>query len=339
MPSVCHIYACNAKSNSGDFMIGIATKKYFEDKIINTKCKFVDIDCRNNMFFNENNINKLNDFDYILVGAGGLILPDSANNNNSCWQWNIHKDMYNKINKPLYIISIGYNLFFNQKITMYNRHNNDEELIKYDIFKDNIIALINKAKHFTLRHHSDVNNLLNIIGDKYKNKIKYEMCPTVWYVNKYWKDVIIKNENKYIAIEIKDDREWRRYYNIGKNNYYNILKEFIIYCTKNNINICYLSHDGSKNFYNFLKKYNINIPYLDNSIANEEKIKQNYNKINTILCSAGHSQMISYGLGIKIISLVSHPKLKNFCNDINDMNYIDINDLSLNILNEILIKI
>ena len=74
-----------------------------------------------------------------------------------------------------------------------------------------------------------------------------------------------------------------------------------------------------------MKQNKINIPYLDNTSGNEKKILQNYSKIHTIYCSAGHSQMISYGLGIKIISLVSHPKLKNFCDDINDNNYIEIN--------------
>ena len=89
--------------------------------------------------------------------------------------------------------------------------------------------------------------------------------------------------------------------------------------------MCYLSHDGSKDFYNYLKKNNINIDYLDNSIANEKKIYHNYSKIDTLLCMAGHSEMIAHSLGIKIIPLVSHPKIKNFCDDINYKNYIQIN--------------
>ena len=36
--------------------------------------------------------------------------------------------------------------------------------------------------------------------------------------------------------------------------------------------------------------------------------------------------MISYGLGIKIISLITHPKIKNFCDDIEDKNGIDVNN-------------
>ena len=36
--------------------------------------------------------------------------------------------------------------------------------------------------------------------------------------------------------------------------------------------------------------------------------------------------MISHGLGIRIISMITHPKLKRFCNDIGNNNYIEVND-------------
>jgi hypothetical protein len=330
MSKVAHIYARNAKMNSGDYMIGIAYKKYFEEVILKKKCVFYDIDCRDSKSFNDENINKLNSYDYIILGGGGLILPDSQPNKISCWQWVISKENINKIRVPIFVLSIGYNLFFEQKITMHNRENSVEDKSRMNIFKDNIITLINKSTKFTLRHKDDVNKLINIVGDEYKKKINYEICATVWYVNKYWKPNInnIDRNKKFFAIEIKDDREWRRYYKIGKSKYYsyllnNIVKKHI----NNNDKILYLSHDGSKNFYNYLKKNNITIPFLDNSCGNESKIRDNYSKIHTIYCSAGHSQMISYGLGIKIISLVTHPKIKNFCDDIMNKDFIDVNNI------------
>lgn len=334
MLKVAHIYASNAKSNSGDFMIGISTKKYFREKYLDNKeCTFVNFDCRNK--FDDKMIEKLNTFDYIVLGGGGLILPDSNPNKISCWQWSISKDMYSKIKKPIYAISIGYNLFYGQNMNMTNRKNNSEDKSRMKIFKENIVELIKKSKHFGMRHKWDIEQLLKIVGEEYREKIKFEFCPTIWYSEKYWMGVLapnglcpknkIINNEKYIAIEIKDDREWRRYYKITKNKYYEELKNFVIYCQKNNKKVCYLSHDGSKNFYNYLKKSKIVIPYIDNSVANEKKIYENYSKIHTILCMAGHSEMISYGLGIKIIPLVSHPKIKNFCDDINYKNYVEIN--------------
>jgi hypothetical protein len=327
---VAHIYASNAKSNSGDFMIGIAYKKYFKEIIlndINNNIIFIDFDCRNELLYNNKNIYKLNEYDYILIGGGGLILPDSTENKISCWQWIISKDNINKIKKPIYVISIGWNLFYNQNINMPNRNDNYEDKTRLQIFKDNIITLIEKSVKFTLRHNNDVKNLLNIVGEKYNNKVSFETCATIWYVNKYWKSKLNKYDQKYFAIEIKDDRQWRRYYKIGLNKYYNYLLNLVKNHINKNEKILYLSHDGSKSFYKYLLKNNINIPILDNSIENEEKIMENYSKIHTIYCSAGHSQMISYALGIKIISLVTHPKIKNFCDDIGDTNYIDVNNI------------
>ena len=327
---VGHIYACKAKSNSGDFMIGIAYKKYFKEVVLKTEEEIVfkDLDCRNTMLFNANNVGKLNDFDYIVVGGGGLILPDSGPNMISCWQWIISKECIEKINKPIYVISIGYNLFFNQTMDMRNRENsNTKERIP--IFKENIIKLINKAKIFTLRHNNDVEKVLSIVGEEYREKVEYEKCATVWYVNKYWKPLMnkVKEEDKFIAIEIKDDRQWRRYYKIGKGKYYSELKKVVEYLIKNNKKILYLSHDGSRDFFNYLKNQGINIPYLANNCANEAKIRDNYEKIHTIMCSAGHSQMIGNGCGMKIISLVTHPKIRNYCDDIGNEDFVDVNSL------------
>lgn len=327
---VAHIYASNAKSNSGDFMIGIAYKKYFKEVILKKDdVVFENFDCRNAGLYNNQNIQKLNNFNYILVGGGGLILPDSTPNKTSAWQWVISNQNILKISKPIYVLSVGYNLFFNQNMNMTSRVNNNQDNSRMTIFKKSITTLINKSKKFTLRHNNDVKNVLNIVGSEYKNKVEYEKCATVWYVNKYWKPhmINIKNIDKFIAIEIKDDRQWRRYYKIGKIKYYNQLLEFIKYCIKNNKKILYLSHDGSRDFYNYIRSNKINIPYLDNSCANEKKIKENYSKIHTILCSAGHSQMMSDGLGIKLVSLVTHPKIKNYCDDIGDNNYVDVNNL------------
>ena len=327
---VAHIYACNAKHNSGDFMIGIAYKYYFKEKILkNDNVEFFDLDCRNNNLFNISNIDRLNSFDYILVGGGGLILPDSGTNLNSGWQWNITNEAMEKITAPIYVLSIGYNLFFGQDMTMYLRENDKSNPNLLDLFKSSITMLINKAKIFTLRHKDDCEKLISIVGEDYRNKISYEICATVWYVDKYWKNTIQNSsKDKYLAIEVKDDREWRRYYKIGKSMYYQELEKVTRHCIENNIKILYLSHDGSKNFYNYLISKGIQIPYLDNTSGNENNIKENYSKIHTILCSAGHSQMISDGCGIKILSLVTHPKIRNYCDDIENNNFIDVNNLT-----------
>jgi len=144
-------------------------------------------------------------------------------------------------------MSIGYNLFYNQNMTMPSRENSSSDPSRLSIFSDNIKILIDKSYHFSMRHNGDRNELLKIVGEEYKDKVKFEFCPSVWYVDKYWKPKINTNgDDKYITIEIKDDREWRRYHKITKDKYYQELEKFVGYCLDKNIKIAYMSHDGSK---------------------------------------------------------------------------------------------
>lgn len=327
-----HIFASNAKFNCGDFMIGKATKAYFAQvllKIDPTSIKWTDMDCRNRNSFSITNIEALNKYDYIVVGAGGLILPDTNPNKISCWQWLIPKESYSKIVKPIYVVSIGYNLFYGQTINMPNRENNTSDSSRLPIFKANIEKLIQQSEHFSVRHTEDRLNLQKIVDPTFHSKIKFELCPTVWYCKKYWTPLIkqlnFPSNKKYLAIEIKDDRQWRRYGKIGKSRYYNELLKFVKYLIKNDQLVCCMIHDRSRSFYDFLKRNGINIPLIDNTVGNEKKIIDNFSKIHTVLCSAGHSQMMSYAVGIKTVSMISHPKLKNFCEDVKNNQYILIN--------------
>lgn len=327
---VAHIYASNAKINSGDYMLGIATKQYFKNTIGKGQdVKFTDYDCRNPSLYTGAQLNKLNTFDAILIGGGGLILPDSAPNKISCWQWLISVENMQKLVPPLHVVSVGYNLFYGQTMNMSNRDNANQDGSRMPIFKKSITTLINKATYFSMRHNGDIEALLKIIGEEYREKITFQQCPCVNYVKEAWKPKIqAMNQRKYIAFEIKDDREWRRYHKIKRGPYYHKLLAMVKKLLEQKKEVCYLSHDGSIGFYNFLKSQKINLPLLQCSTGNHEDIMNKYAKIHTIFCSAGHSQMFSYGLGIRTISLISHPKLQYFCEDFPELldDAIDVNE-------------
>ncbi len=308
-------------------MIGIATKQYFSDVILKKQnIEFTNLDCRNPDNFRLNQIDTLNSFDYLLVGAGGLLLPDTCSNRISCWQWIVSSEALEKIKKPIYVVSIGYNLFWNQTMEMPNSNDNKRDTQRLPILRQNLQTLLKKAERFSMRHKEDIEDTLAIVGEEFREKIIFEYCPTIWYSETIWKPLVNPDLAKYVALEIKDDREWRRYHRIGKDKFYAELKKVVEYCLTNSLPIAILSHDGSKNFFEYLKSKNIHIPLLDNSCANEKKILENYNQCKILLCTAGHSQMISYGLGIPTISIVTHPKVLRFCLDTNNEKYVDPNN-------------
>lgn len=326
MKTGLHMFASDGHINSGDYLIGPSTRWYFQQKITQSPIKWTVKNIRDN--FSHNDVSYANVHDYIVIGAGGLILPDTNPNNISCWQWPVSADVLRKIQVPLYVISLGYNLFPKQKITMPVRNSFREDLNRYNIFKHNMETLIDVSEHFSLRHKGDCQKLKEIVDSKYHSKINFEFCPTIPY-SKYFRDKHnLKSEKRDIyAFEIKDDRPSNRYYNTTRDIFYNDLKKFINILLEAGKRVRLVSHDGSSSFKTYLDSNNINIPVINNSFSTEEKIISNYLKIDKLFCMAGHSQMIGHSLGCDIISLISHDKQKFFLQDVDEYTnkHVDVN--------------
>jgi len=324
---VAHIYAASAKSNSGDYMIGVAYKAYFKECILQkTDVMFVDFDCRVAALFDSSlAINKLNQFDYLLVGGGGLVLPDTNPNSISCWQWVISTSNLEKLTSPIYVLGLGYNTFFGQTMLMPNHTTNHIDPKRESILRTNLSTLIRKADRFTMRHKADVSSMTQLVGMDLSERISYEMCATHWYATTHWHPNT-KPRPDLFAIEIKDDRQWRRYHKIGQSKAYAGFLIAIKQLLAQGKRVCYLSHDGSRNFHDYAIRNGVRLPYLDNATGKEEAIRHNYEQIGTLLCMAGHSQIIGHAMGCHTLALVTHPKTKNFCDDIGSTDYVMVND-------------
>ena len=180
-----------------------------------------------------------------------------------------------------------------------------------------------------MRHNGDCERLKEIVDPKYHNKIKLELCPTIDYCKHRISTEDLSSVKRDIyAFEIKDDRPERRYYNTSRSIFYEHLKNFIFHLLDLNKEVCVLSHDGSRSFRDYLNSNNVNVGFIDNSVASEKEIISNYLKIEKLFCTAGHSQMMGHALGCDVISMITHEKQKYFLQDIGeytDNKYIDVN--------------
>lgn len=329
MKTALHIYAVNGGTNSGDFFLGPATKYKFE-KIVNSKVSWKNHDVRKSVTLSD--INYFNSFDYIVIGGGGLFLPDTNPNDTSCWQFPCPAKYYDMIKAKIYVISIGWNHFYNQDITMKNRNDNSKNLDRLAIFKNNAESLLKSCHHFTMRHNGDCEKLKKIVSEKYHEKIGFDFCPVIEYVASKFSS-IMKHDGEYHVFEIKDDRPNRRYYKKTKEQFYNELLIFIQRLLSSKEKVAFMSHDGSTSFYNFLRNRGINVPIINNTIANEEGIIRNYSFVKKLYCTAGHSQMMAHALGIDYYSLICHDKLKYFLQDVGRFdsdNYCLVNEENIN---------
>lgn len=319
--------------NAGDYVLGAATKWWFEKNILdNTKVDWKTINCRS--LFTPDFVKKINnEFDYLVVGGGGLFLPDSAPNLASGWQWKIKTNDLKKIQIPIYVISVGYNLFYGQKMGMPSRESNKFEQERLDLFKESVETLIDKSEYFSIRHNGDILNIKEVLDEKVHDKIKFQFCPSVEYCREYIKENNIQRKNNprpIWAFEIKDDRSWRRYHRVTKAAFMEQLRQFMVYASDNfNVDVKVMFHDGSRSFFNFLRNRQINFEVINNTSGNCRARIERFMDVDVLFCMAGHSQMMGEALGCKTVSLISHNKLKYFLEDIGKYeggNYVDVNN-------------
>jgi hypothetical protein len=306
-----HIYATGGGRNSGDFFLGPSTKWRFEN-IVNSQVQWTNFDVRKPV--TDQDVQYFNSFDCVIVGGGGLMLPDTNPNNISCWQWAISKERIEQITSDIYVIGIGLNWFFNQNATMPSRTSPTSYPIRKAIFDQNIDTLIGNSAYFSIRHKGDIEELTSYSDLNNAEKIKFEFCPVLDYtIERHSSDF---TSGEFITFEIKDDRPERRYVGTSRNEFYGTLYSYINHLKNNGQKIAVMSHDGSSTFINYLrfKKFN-DFTILNNTIANEQKIIENYSKVKKLYCTAGHSQIMAHALGLDNYSLIGHNKLHYFLQD------------------------
>lgn len=323
-----HIFAVHGKVNSGDFFLGPSTKNTFE-KMVSKDIQWTNFNVRK--LVTPSDVEYFNKFDALIIGGGGLFLPDTNPNLTSCWQWACSSSLMRKIQTKIYVVGIGWNHFYNQTIGMPNRNNSMEFDERFEVFKDNAETLIDKSVFFSMRHKGDVERLRSHVDSRFHDKIIFEFCPVIDYVKYKYSHSFSTGD--YHTFEIKDDRPNRRYHKKNRDTFYNELLLFIKGLISKGEKIAVMSHDGSSTFIRFLQSKSVPFLFLNNTVANEKKIVENYSKVKKLYCTAGHSQMMAYALELPFYSLITHDKLKYFLEDkgmFSEENYCMVNDQDIN---------
>ena len=311
---IAHI-SIHCGGNAGDTVLNYCIRALFE-KIIGN-CLFDIYSIRDSV--NTENIINLNHYDAIIIGGGGVFLPDSNKNKISGWQWACSNELMSQIEKPLIGFAIGYNYFEGQQPN--------------EMFINSLKHFVHKTKFLGIRNKRSINIINELLqsseGDISKIKsIMYQPCATT-FMEKYI-NLPEKHKTNNVAINIALDRPQLRFGNSTEN----VLMEFLkaiqeihdngynIFITAHcKIDLMFEQYLYSSNFYDF--------ETVDMSDMSPIDIINFYRNMDLVISSRGHGSMIPFGLGTKIISIGSHKKLKAFLDDIDATDwFIDISDVN-----------
>lgn len=305
-PKFSHITTC-AAGNAGDTVLSQCVRTFFQSEMQIAKWDIIPV----TNAVNDHTVREINTTQAVVVGGGGLFLPDTNANRISGWQWAVSAEQLHEIHKPLFVFSVGYNYFRGQQAS--------------ELFRTNLCELVKKAEFFGLRNHGSVKAVQALLPDNLKEKVVFQPCTTT-LIRKLYPALPPKEKTGTVAVNLAFDRPERRF---GENRekILNQVARSVREIADEGCKIVYAAH--MKADFQFLKYLNAAcVPFqiVDLTNALPQKVFRFYNSMDVVIGMRGHAQMIPFGLNCGILSLGSHDKMRWFLEDIEEPGlYVDLN--------------
>ncbi|MFJ3600007.1 MULTISPECIES: tetratricopeptide repeat protein [unclassified Streptomyces] len=255
------------------------------------------------LLVDEAGLERLNARRAVIVGGGGLFLPDTAPNGNSGWQWNIPDDVLARITAPLAVFAVGYNVFDGQR---YRRER----------FAASLRALVERSAFFGLRNHGSVARVRELLPAALREKVRYQPCPTTVarHLDPRLAGPAVREDT--VLVNCAYDRAGLRF----GHDYGHFLAEMAaaIRAVSAAAEVRYAAHmPADERFVDDLRReHGLTLPVEPLYLLSNDAIRDLYRSTRLVIGMRGHAGMIPFGCGTPVISLVSHPKLAYFLADI-----------------------
>ncbi|MBI9050419.1 MAG: methyltransferase domain-containing protein [Anaerolineaceae bacterium] len=314
-PVLAH-FGVQGAGNAGDIMLLIAIRKLFDDSIIRFRWIIEHV----YHYVSPELVKQLNTKTRgLVIGGGGILLPDTNRNNNSGWVWDCPLEELKKIEVPIIGFAIGYNRFRDQ-----------EDFLP--IFSENISELIRKSIFFGMRNYGSIRKISSYIDESLLEKVTFQPCPTTvlkYIYPRYTRKQPLK-PSKRLALNIAFDRRVLRF-GKSENEILTQVARAMKWANDQGWEIYLVSHVYNDNHViPWLMKEQVSFQEISLSSANYRDILNFYKDIDLTIGMRGHGQMIPFGVGNPIISLISHEKMKYFLEDIQHPEWgVDIQDAEL----------
>jgi polysaccharide pyruvyl transferase WcaK-like protein len=258
--------------------------------------------------FDEQRLARVNAGDGLVLGGGGLFLPDTAPNGNSGWQWNVNDEMLRRITVPLVVWAVGYNTFEGQSFDGSR-------------FATSLRTLVERASFIGLRNSGSVERVRAMLPAELAARIHWQPCPTtvasrlggpVWETPRQPGE----GDSGPVLLNCAYDRSDRRFGD-DYGRFLENLKDWIL-ATRHRAEVQYAAHcvDDETFVLDLRREHGLSLPVIPMYDMTVTQIQETYRKAALVVGMRGHAGMVPFGCGTPIISLISHPKLGFFLADL-----------------------
>ncbi|MFF5155128.1 polysaccharide pyruvyl transferase family protein [Streptomyces sp. NPDC000348] len=239
----------------------------------------------------------------VVVGGGGLFLPDTSPNGNSHWQWNVPDGVLARLTAPLAVFAVGYNVF-------------DGQLYRRGRFAESLRVLVERSAFFGLRNHGSIERVRELLPAGLRDRVRYQPCPTTVarYLVPGWLDPVPRDDT--VLVNCAYDRAGLRF----GHDYGHFLAQLAtaLEGLRDRADVRYAAHmpADEKFVHDLRREHGIALPVEQLYDMTNDGIRALYRRARLVIGMRGHAGMIPFGCGTPILSLVSHPKLAYFLSDI-----------------------
>ena len=307
-PAIGHVaFYVDPQGNFGDVMLPIAVRACLTSAIPNARWSALHahqvFDLERARWANEN-------LDAVVIGGGGLFLPDTAPNGHSGWQWNVTDEALDELRIPIVVYTVGYNLFPGQRFFG-------------DRFESSVKKLIEKAEFVGLRNHGSVDSVSRVVGPGLASKIEFLPCVTTVYgpltgrVKPEDGSRAEAGASRPIAyLNIAFDREELRFGD-GYEAFVDELAAFIN-AVSDRVEVRCLAHvyADERIAHDLRRNHGVRIRVEALQLLEPDAALNLLERAAVVVGMRGHAGMIPFGVGTPIVSIISHSKLRFFLDDI-----------------------
>jgi hypothetical protein len=247
--------------------------------------------------FDETRLAEVNRGDGLIVGGGGLFVPDVAPNGNSGWQWNVADDVLARIDVPLVVFGVGYALF-------------EGQTFEGSRFERSLRTLVERAAFVGLRSQGSVDRVRELLPDHLAERVVWQPCPTT-----IAPDAPDAGDGTGpVLLNCAYDRAGRRFGN-GYGTFLAALRDWVV-DTRERADVRYVAHcvDDERFVSDLRREHGLTLPVIALYDLTPDQIREQYRQARLVV--GMRAGTVPFGCGTPIISLLSHPEPGWFLTDI-----------------------
>ena len=268
--------------------------------------------------FDDEFVRIANDQRALVVGGGGLFLPDTAPNGNSGWQWNVPPASLEALTVPVYAFAVGFNLFTGQQF-------------KGDLFRRSLIAFTRKAEFLGLRNTGSMERVRALLPAELHDKVRFVPCATTVLEHIRPELPAGRSGSGTVLLNAAFDRSERRF----GGGYADFLAQVVELVEKARqggaeVRIAAHTHGDLQLAKDLEAAHDLTLAVDELHNMDQQDALAVYRQASLVIGMRGHATMIPFGLGTPVLSIVSHPKMRYFLEDIDRLDWgFDVSDADL----------